>query len=858
MGLNNAVAVGFADGDYEVYVSSGTTVVEKETHTEWKTITGNQYMGNSYSYVAELPRYVIQKGETDTDPNTLVVGTMGVARMGNWNESYVEHLAALVSEHVPDVLCLQSISQNASGPYGGYGDKDLVGMLQNLLGYQYVAYTPAWYCDTDYNLETGDGTHGNMILSRYPVEYIETINIQEGAIGATPEGRSVGHVLVDVEGVKVDVYYTEFEGSKVDANLAAFAEKFAPKTDKVILAGIFRTSAVTKFETALNKDLEIAVEGHDYENIFISENLALSDTKVEGGVGNMDSFVVTKVYLDGNGIPEYVLTVNNGTGSGKYQAGTSVTVTAKAPSRIEVFTGWTVEKGNVTIADPTLEEITIVMPAEEVVLTANYAKKEAEREPTGKTLDLDVAMVPVFRFARAYKDNAESINKALLDLNADVLVLVHVDQNSSGYNNYDVPGALTEAMKDVYPYTYYSKVWTVGGGYNGHMIFSKYEILETEMVWQIPDGSSSEARAATRAMLNVEGTTVDMFYMCMGSPSEWDGENGLAAMIKNSKADLWIATGDMKYASPEKSGIEAKLGETISAAFEHYAVSGGGYHMFNIISSNNCTFSNVKREACTDRFGANADPLYSATVTMPLYQDKVEETALNVALVPAFRFANSYAANADSIHKALVDLGADVLVVAQIDKNSSNYNNMDVPGAIAEALKDVYPYSYWVDAWEIAGGTCGHLMLSKYEIKETEKIVLNAGTPDNSSNEGRAFGRAMLAVNGKTVDVFFGWMSSNYWSTFGSIVGASKADAWVVTGHMSYAGPEFSGVQTAIGEPISAAFEHYLNNEGGYHMCNILSSGNGTFSGAKYEKCNDRFGANADPLYQATVTFTFA
>jgi hypothetical protein len=280
--------------------------------------------------------------------------------------------------------------------------------------------------------------------------------------------------------------------------------------------------------------------------------------------------------------------------------------------------------------------------------------------------------------------------------------------------------------------------------------------------------------------------------------------------------------------------------------------------MFNIISSNNCTFSNVKREACTDRFGANADPLYSATVTMPLYQDKVEETALNVALVPAFRFANSYAANADSIHKALVDLGADVLVVAQIDKNSSNYNNMDVPGAIAEALKDVYPYSYWVDAWEIAGGTCGHLMLSKYEIKETEKIVLNAGTPDNSSNEGRAFGRAMLAVNGKTVDVFFGWMSSNYWSTFGSVVGASKADAWVVTGHMVYANPEFSGIQAAIGEPISAAFEHYLNNEGGYHFCNIISSGNGTFSGAKYEKCNDRFGANADPLYQATVTFAFA
>lgn len=859
MGLNDAVAVGFADGDYEVYVSSGTTVVEKETHTEWKTITGNQYMGNSYSYVAELPRYVIQKGETDTDPNTLVVGTMGVARMGNWNESYVEHLAALVSEHVPDVLCLQSISQNASGPYGGYGDKDLVGMLQNLLGYQYVAYTPAWYCDTDYNLETGDGTHGNMILSRYPVEYIETINVQEGAIGATPEGRTVGHVLVDVEGVKVDVYYTEFEGSKVDANLAAFAEKYAPKTDKVIIAGILRSSDLAKFETALKQELEIAVEGHDYENILISDNLALSDSKVESGVGNMDSFIVTKVYLDGNGIPEYVLTVNNGTGSGKYQAGTSVTVTAKAPSRIEVFTGWTVEKGNVTIADPTLEEITIVMPAEEVVLTANYAKKEVEREPTGENVDLNVAMVPAFRFANSYKANAESIHKALLDLGADVLVITQIDKNcTTSYNAMDVPGAIAEALKDVYPYSYWVDAWEVNGGANGHLLLSKYEIKETEKIVLkegTPDNSSDEGRAFGRAMLDVKGTTVDVFFGWM-SDNYW---TTFAPYIKASEADIWIATGHLRYANPEKSGIEEILGETISCAFNAWN-EGGNTHWCNIISSNNCAMSNVKREVCNDRFGANADPLYSATVTMPLYQDKVEETALNVALVPAFRFANEYVANSESIHKALLDLGADVLAICQIDKNSDKYNNYDVPGSIAEALKEVYPYSYWIDVWEFGTGTTGHLLLSKYEILETEKIVLNAGEANNTSNEGRAYGRAMLDVNGATVDVFFGWMSSNYWSTFGPIVGASKADAWVVTGHMAYASPEFSGIQAAIGEPISAAFEHYNIDgvPGTYHMCNIISSGNGTFSNAKREACTDRFGKNADPLYQANITFTFA
>ena len=234
-------------------------------------------------------------------------------------------------------------------------------------------------------------------------------------------------------------------------------------------------------------------------------------------------------------------------------------------------------------------------------------------------------------------------------------------------------------------------------------MLSKYEIKETEKIVLnagTPDNSSDEGRAFGRAMLDVKGTTVDVFFGWM-SDNYW---TTFAPYIKASEADIWIATGHLRYANPEKKGIEEILGETISCAFNAWN-EGGNTHWCNIISSNNCTISNVKREVCNDRFGANADPLYSATVTMPLYQDKVEETALNVALVPAFRFANSYAANADSIHKALVDLGADVLVVAQIDKNSSNYNNMDVPGAIAEALKDVFPYSYWVDAWEFAGGT---------------------------------------------------------------------------------------------------------------------------------------------------------
>ena len=182
---------------------------------------------------------------------------------------------------------------------------------------------------------------------------------------------------------------------------------------------------------------------------------------------------------------------------------------------------------------------------------------------------------------------------------------------------------------------------------------------------------------------------------------------------------------------------------------------------------------------------------------------------------------------------------------------------MDVPGALAEALKDVYPYTYFVKAWEVGGGYNGNMLLSKYEILETKDIVLNPGTPDDSSDEGRAFLRAMLNVNGATVDVFFGWMKGNMWGDFAPYVKASEADAWVVTGYIAYASPEKSGIETALGQTISAAFEHYAITGGGYHFCNIISSANGTFSDVKREACSDRFGATADPLYQADITFDF-
>lgn len=74
-----------------------------------------------------------------------------------------------------------------------------------------------------------------------------------------------------------------------------------------------------------------------------------------------------------DGKTKYKLTVNYGAGSGEYAAGTSVTISAYAPeSSSRVFSRWTVNNSSVGFASATSATTTLVMPAEDVTVTANY------------------------------------------------------------------------------------------------------------------------------------------------------------------------------------------------------------------------------------------------------------------------------------------------------------------------------------------------------------------------------------------------------------------------------------------------------------------------------------------------------
>lgn len=70
---------------------------------------------------------------------------------------------------------------------------------------------------------------------------------------------------------------------------------------------------------------------------------------------------------------KYKVTVNYGSGSGEYEAGATVTISAYAPeSTNRVFSKWTTNNSNLGFVSATATTTTFVMPAEDVTVTANY------------------------------------------------------------------------------------------------------------------------------------------------------------------------------------------------------------------------------------------------------------------------------------------------------------------------------------------------------------------------------------------------------------------------------------------------------------------------------------------------------
>jgi len=68
----------------------------------------------------------------------------------------------------------------------------------------------------------------------------------------------------------------------------------------------------------------------------------------------------------------YSVTVTNGTGSGEYAEGDTVTIVANTPPNGQQFKNWTTTSAGVIFANATIATTTFIMPANAVTVTANY------------------------------------------------------------------------------------------------------------------------------------------------------------------------------------------------------------------------------------------------------------------------------------------------------------------------------------------------------------------------------------------------------------------------------------------------------------------------------------------------------
>lgn len=79
--------------------------------------------------------------------------------------------------------------------------------------------------------------------------------------------------------------------------------------------------------------------------------------------------------------PDYAVTVNNGTGDGRYTEGETVTITADAPEEGKRFKEWTVVSGGAVLVDATSASTSFTMPAKAVEVTATYEDETVEPKP---------------------------------------------------------------------------------------------------------------------------------------------------------------------------------------------------------------------------------------------------------------------------------------------------------------------------------------------------------------------------------------------------------------------------------------------------------------------------------------------
>lgn len=144
---------------------------------------------------------------------------------------------------------------------------------------------------------------------------------------------------------------------------------------------------VSTFPTTIKGGTPVTIMANDEANFkvwtiepgtYISLLLNASSPATSFTMPNADITVTANTAIGGgtdtpNPDGTYKVTVNNGTGSGNYRPGATVTITANTPPAGQTFVNWTTTTADVKFASATTATTTFVMPAANVNVTANFS-----------------------------------------------------------------------------------------------------------------------------------------------------------------------------------------------------------------------------------------------------------------------------------------------------------------------------------------------------------------------------------------------------------------------------------------------------------------------------------------------------
>ncbi len=149
-----------------------------------------------------------------------------------------------------------------------------------------------------------------------------------------------------------------------------------------------------------------------------------------------------------HGAATYSLTVVSGTGNGSYLPGAVVTVVANAPAPGQSFLDWT----GATVADAASASTTLVMPAANATVTANYSAPPAQASCANMSLGDNASLNGFVPFPSTAAWNTD-ISAAPLDPNNSAITSaagfvglhLHHDFSSVAGGNYGIPYVLVDS-----------------------------------------------------------------------------------------------------------------------------------------------------------------------------------------------------------------------------------------------------------------------------------------------------------------------------------------------------------------------------------------------------------------------------